>query len=609
MSSDNSSRRMGSAPSFAHLRRLTDDTGLLEHALGRVPRRREGYTTDDNARALWTVTEWLSLASHRKKTDTIVGRRTNDSGTAADLARDDQAMEFGPDEDRSRNDRAMEVRSDEDRLRNDRAMETRSDEDRLRNDRAMGTRSDEDRLRNDRAMETRSDEDRLRNDRAMETRSDEDRLRNDRAMETRSDEERLRNDRAMEMRSDEDRLRNDRAMETRSDEERLRNDRAMEICAEKDGKMTAEQAGTLSALAEIYMAFLLWSQHDDGWWHNNIAYDRTPEPEELSHDCQGRAFWACADAWVRLEGPLRETARIMIEKSLQTIMRIDSLRGRAFAMAACAHLLDADESGTIQLPDDWRQLLKQQMKRLEQLMNEAFRHFADDSWRWFEPAMTYSNGIPAWALLRTYRVTQKPETLKNGLDSLAYLLDTMTAEEGWLRPVGNDGWCTNETISRWDQQPLEMFKLALALEEAALAVEAARYDESRLVASGVSSTLGTSGGSDSANSGSLGSSRHSGSSGSLGSSRHSGSLVGASWPGLVQSHRGSDMADTRYLREMRDLCLSWFYGENDLQVPMIDCSDGSCCDGLAEHGPNLNCGAEAAISYLMTEAICRRERA
>jgi glycosyltransferase involved in cell wall biosynthesis len=35
-----------------HLNRLTDDTGMLQHAIFTIPNRREGYTTDDNARAL-----------------------------------------------------------------------------------------------------------------------------------------------------------------------------------------------------------------------------------------------------------------------------------------------------------------------------------------------------------------------------------------------------------------------------------------------------------------------------------------------------------------------------------------------------------------------------
>jgi len=43
------------APSFRHLRRLTDEVGLLEHAAGTVPRYEHGYCTDDVARGLVTV--------------------------------------------------------------------------------------------------------------------------------------------------------------------------------------------------------------------------------------------------------------------------------------------------------------------------------------------------------------------------------------------------------------------------------------------------------------------------------------------------------------------------------------------------------------------------
>ena len=35
-----------------HFNRMTDDTGMLQHAIFTIPNRREGYTTDDNARAL-----------------------------------------------------------------------------------------------------------------------------------------------------------------------------------------------------------------------------------------------------------------------------------------------------------------------------------------------------------------------------------------------------------------------------------------------------------------------------------------------------------------------------------------------------------------------------
>ena len=38
-------------PPLDHLDRMTDSTGLIQHAIYSIPRRESGYTTDDNARA------------------------------------------------------------------------------------------------------------------------------------------------------------------------------------------------------------------------------------------------------------------------------------------------------------------------------------------------------------------------------------------------------------------------------------------------------------------------------------------------------------------------------------------------------------------------------
>ena len=37
---------------LSHLDRMTDSTGVIQHAIYSIPRRESGYTTDDNARAL-----------------------------------------------------------------------------------------------------------------------------------------------------------------------------------------------------------------------------------------------------------------------------------------------------------------------------------------------------------------------------------------------------------------------------------------------------------------------------------------------------------------------------------------------------------------------------
>ena len=66
-----------------HLDRLTDSTGLIQHAIYSIPRRESGYTTDDNARALrlctrlWSrhpdermlsrLTKYLSFLEHARR--------------------------------------------------------------------------------------------------------------------------------------------------------------------------------------------------------------------------------------------------------------------------------------------------------------------------------------------------------------------------------------------------------------------------------------------------------------------------------------------------------------------------------------------------------------
>src|SRR5437016_70511 len=60
-------KRPGELPPLKldHLRRMTDDTGMFQHAIFTVPNYREGYTIDDNARAL-TVTTLLEELGHEE---------------------------------------------------------------------------------------------------------------------------------------------------------------------------------------------------------------------------------------------------------------------------------------------------------------------------------------------------------------------------------------------------------------------------------------------------------------------------------------------------------------------------------------------------------------
>ena len=51
---------------------LTDDTGLLQHAKFGTPRREEGYTTDDNTRALIALTKYFQANGSSEIVDTLI---------------------------------------------------------------------------------------------------------------------------------------------------------------------------------------------------------------------------------------------------------------------------------------------------------------------------------------------------------------------------------------------------------------------------------------------------------------------------------------------------------------------------------------------------------
>jgi hypothetical protein len=57
-----------------HLLRLTDETGILQHAIYFVPNRSHGYCTDDNARALIVASALRQLVADQATVDTLIVR-------------------------------------------------------------------------------------------------------------------------------------------------------------------------------------------------------------------------------------------------------------------------------------------------------------------------------------------------------------------------------------------------------------------------------------------------------------------------------------------------------------------------------------------------------
>lgn len=302
--------------------------------------------------------------------------------------------------------------------------------------------------------------------------------------------------------------------------------RALWACLAWIGRANAQDARTLNRLIDTYLAFLLWAQQEDGRFHNNYAYDRTKEEEIPSDDCLGRCLWASAYAMAKLEDKGRAMAAAsLFEKALGNAESMRFPRGWAYALAAF---------GLVEKHALYPYPLISGIRTLSDRLLALYREHSKPDWRWFEPSLSYSNALLPWGMFWAYDVLRQQELLSVAQESLNFLIRLSTNRKGQIRPVGNQGWCTPRYRALWDQQPIDVMKLALA------------------------------------------------------------------------AFKAYELTGSAAYAETVNGCLAWFHGSNDAGVPMIREEDGGCYDGLSEEGPNLNQGAEAAISYLLTEAIWQR---
>lgn len=301
--------------------------------------------------------------------------------------------------------------------------------------------------------------------------------------------------------------------------------RALWVCLEWMNLSTSEEQQRLEHLAEIYLSFLLWAQKDDGHFHNNFAYDRSREPESPSDDCLGRCLWACAKVMTYTPTlHFKAVAEHIFHKAWALVEFMQYPRGWAYALAAFALL----ERSGIDLE------LKSHIATLAKRLASVYHNHSNEGWKWYGDKITYSNALLPWGMFWAYEIEEKKDWLNIALESLDFLIEKNLNDSNQIRPIGNLGWCNKQFKAQWDQQPIDVMKLALA------------------------------------------------------------------------SDKAYELTGKQEYKSITLKCLAWFYGDNDLGVVMINKEDGSCYDGLQANGANQNCGAEAVISYLLTEAICHR---
>src|ERR1041384_8382809 len=71
---------------------------------------------------------------------------------------------------------------------------------------------------------------------------------------------------------------------------------------------------------------------------------------------------------------------------------------------------------------------------------ELFDRTAQPDWPWFEDVLSYDNAKLAHALIVSGRATGQQAAFERGLQTLRWLVEAQTAENGDFRPIGSNGF-------------------------------------------------------------------------------------------------------------------------------------------------------------------------
>lgn len=234
------------------------------------------------------------------------------------------------------------------------------------------------------------------------------------------------------------------------------NARALVVALQADRLVSSPETKRLVA---TYFAFLHAAQLPDGRFRNFMTYARAYPADAASDDCTGRALWALgAAAHLARDDGHRRLARQMFERGLAAAGELGP-RGTALTiLGLCGFLTAYPEVGPL------ADLLGTLAERLVQ----RYREEATDTWRWFEPTLTYDNALLPLALLRAFQVTKTSASREVAVAALAFLED-LSFKAGRLAVIGNRGWhARGGTPAEADEQPTDAAAFVLMFRAAYL---------------------------------------------------------------------------------------------------------------------------------------------
>jgi hypothetical protein len=110
--------------------------------------------------------------------------------------------------------------------------------------------------------------------------------------------------------------------------------------------------------------------------------------------------------------------------------------------------------------------MKERLRNLTYKLINQYEKESSPDWKWFEPSLTYDNGILPLALLHSAKILNDDKITETALETMDFLTK-LTLSEGYLSLIGNKNWYKKgKKRSVFAQQPLDAAAMVLMFHQA-----------------------------------------------------------------------------------------------------------------------------------------------
>jgi glycosyltransferase involved in cell wall biosynthesis len=211
-------------------------------------------------------------------------------------------------------------------------------------------------------------------------------------------------------------------------------------------------------LLPIYTSFIHYMQNKNGTFRNFLSFNRSFLDKVGSQDTFGRAIWSLGfllsnapnDAYYQI-------GKLVFFNASRNFNNLQSIRNIANSMVGISYYLRKN------LYDD---SMTERLRNLAYKLVKQYKEHSTGGWKWFEPILTYDNGMLPLALLHAAEILNDDKITDTAIESMNFLTE-ITLGNDYLSLIGNEEWYKKDgDRSYFAQQPVDAQAMVLMFHQA-----------------------------------------------------------------------------------------------------------------------------------------------